>query len=79
MVHIAKKDSGGFTFAVDEVEPASRRLADMPMFEALKKFLGGNLESCSSYHQTVLAGIHYQPLLAAVYQSFSMHLSLIHI
>jgi hypothetical protein len=63
----------GFTFAVDEVVPATKRLPERRMHEALKRMLGSEVESCCDYHGTVIKDLDYQPLLAAVYQAFSEH------
>jgi hypothetical protein len=66
----------GVTFAVDEVTPATRPLPVCRTHEAVKGMLGA-LASCDDYHGTVVKGVHYQPLLAAVYTAFSEHRPLI--
>jgi hypothetical protein len=67
----------GITFSVDEVTPATELLPEWRISEAVKHTLGGNIESCSDYHGTVLKNINYQPLLAAVYTAFSQHRPLV--
>jgi hypothetical protein len=67
----------GITFAVDNVTPATERLPTCGTHEAVKQMVRDKIESCSDYHGTVLRGIHYQPLLAAVYTAFNKHLPLV--
>jgi hypothetical protein len=62
----------GVTFAIDEVAPATTPLPEQRMHQAVKGLLG-DIESCCDYHGTVIQGVHYQPLLAAVYTAFSQH------
>src|SRR5262245_5259424 len=66
-----------FTFGVDEVTPATDRLPECRMHEAVQRMLDGDSESCSDYHSTVIQSVHYQPLLAAVYTAFSQHRPLV--
>ena len=61
------------TFAVDDVEPAARPRREKRMFEVVKATLGTEIESCSDYHQSAVAGTRYHPLLAAVYTAHSQH------
>ena len=75
MRHIAHQT--GVTFAVDEVTPATKSLPERRTHEALKGTLGGDIESCYDYHGTVIRGVDYQPLLAAVYAAFSQHRPLV--
>jgi hypothetical protein len=67
----------GITFAVDEVTPATKPLQEWRTHEAVKHALGGEIESCCDYHGTVIKGVDYQPLLAAVYTAFSEHRPLV--
>lgn len=67
----------GVTFAVDEVTPATKPLTQCRMYEAVKKNLESEIESCSDYHGMVIKGIRYQPLLAAVYTAFNNHYPLV--
>lgn len=67
----------GVTFAVDMVKPASEPLRECRMHEAVKRILGGEMESCCDYHGTVIKDVRYQPLLAAVYLAFSQHRPLV--
>ena len=67
----------GVTFAVDEVSPATAPLPECRAHKAVRDLLGGEIESCSDYHGTVVSRIHYQPLLAAVYTAFSQHRPLV--
>src|SRR5262249_35480796 len=62
---------------VDEVTPATTPLPELRSHEALKRALGGEIESCCDYHATVIKGVDYQPLLAAVYTAFSQHRPLV--
>jgi hypothetical protein len=66
----------GITFNVDDITPATSRLRECRMHEAVKATMG-SIESCSDYHATVLDRLHYQPLLAAVYNAFSHHQPLV--
>jgi hypothetical protein len=65
------------TFAVDDVMPASEMLPVWRMHEAIKRTLESDVESCSDYHGAVVKGVHYQPLLAAVYTAFNNHYPLV--
>lgn len=67
----------GVTFAVDDVTPATKPLPVCRTHEAVKEMLRGPIESCSDYHSTVVKGVHYQPLLAAVYTAFNEHRPLV--
>jgi hypothetical protein len=69
--------SSGVTFAVDEVRPATKPMGEYRVHEALKATVEGDLESCFDYHSTVVKGVRYQPLLAAVYLAFSEHRPLV--
>ena len=71
------QSESGITFPVNDVEPAGKPCSTMPLHEALKGMLGSGVESCSNYHQQVLSGHHYQPLLAAVYTAYSLHYPLV--
>src|SRR5262249_47118376 len=66
----------GITFAVDPVAPAAEALPVCRAHEGAK-YLLGEIESCSDYHGTVVKGIYYQPLLAAVHTAFSQHRPLV--
>lgn len=65
------------TFAVDDVTPATTPLPEHRSHEALKATLGGEVESCCDYHGSVIEGVSYQPLLAAVYTAFCQHRPLV--
>jgi hypothetical protein len=67
----------GITFAVDKVTPAKKPLPECRTHEAVKDMLDSPIESCSDYHGTVVRGVGYQPLLAAVYTAFSEHRPLV--
>jgi Domain of unknown function (DUF4419) len=67
----------GFTFAVDNVKPATTPLPERRSHEALKRTLNSEIESCCDYHGTVIKDVDYQPLLAAVYMAFSQHRPLV--
>lgn len=67
----------GFTFAVDDVTPATKPLPECRTHEAVRRALGSEIESCCDYHDTVVKDVHYQPLLAAVYMAFSQHRPLV--
>lgn len=67
----------GVTFAVDKVSPATEPLPECRTHEAVKRMLGGAIESCSDYCGTVVKDVPYQPLLAAVYTAFSRHRPLV--
>lgn len=67
----------GVTFAVDPVVPAAAPRKECRLHEAVRRTLDSDVESCSDYHSTVLAGIAYQPLLAAVYVAFAEHRPLV--
>lgn len=66
----------GVTFAVDCVKPATEPLPEVRSHEAARDLPGG-IESCSDYHGTVIEGVYYQPLLAAVHTAFSQHRPLV--
>jgi hypothetical protein len=67
----------GVTFAVDDVAPATEPLPVCRTHEAVRDTLSGAIESCCDYHGTVVQGVRYQPLLAAVYTAFSQHRPLV--
>jgi hypothetical protein len=67
----------GVTFAVDEVTPATKPLPEVRSHEALRATIGGAVESCCDYHGTVIKGVRYQPLLAAVFTAFCQHRPLV--
>lgn len=67
----------GVTFAVDPVTPADAPRKECRLHEAVRRTIDGDIESCSDYHSTVVAGIAYQPLLAAVYTAFAEHRPLV--
>jgi hypothetical protein len=66
----------GVTFAVDKVKPTKERLAEYRTHEALRDLFGA-VESCHDYHGTVVKGVYFQPLLAAVHMAFSGHRPLV--
>src|SRR5690349_5005930 len=70
------KPKGGVTFAVDRVKPATERLRECRVHEAVQALVGP-IESCHDYHGTAVAGVYYQPLLAAVHTAFSEHRPLV--
>ncbi len=61
------------TFAVDDVKPFQKQLAQRKMYETLELKLGGKLESCSDYHTDVAKIELVNPLVGAVYTAFSDH------
>ena len=63
----------GVTFAVDDVSPATEPLPECQSHEAVKRMLGGEIESCFDYCGTVIKDVRSQPLLAAVYTAFNEH------
>src|SRR5690348_2471231 len=65
------------TFAVDEVSPATAPLSESPAHAVVKEMLSGPINSCSDYHSNVVAKVHFQPLLAAVYMAYSQHRPLV--
>ena len=67
----------GITFAVDKVVPATKPLPECRAHVAARKLLQAEIESCSDYHGTVISGIGYQALLAAVFTAFSQHRPLV--
>src|SRR5688572_4944935 len=71
------KTAAGITFAVDDVTPAAEALAECEAHEALRRLVGGDVESCSDYHGSVVAKVDYHPLLAAVYTAYSEHRPLV--
>ena len=70
-------DDESFTFSVDEVSPAQRELATFRMDEAMKRFVEGDVESCSDYHTRLIDGVYFHPLLASVYRAHSSHYPLV--
>src|SRR5687767_6078737 len=71
------KTAAGITFALDVVTPAAEALAECKAHEALRRLVGGDVESCSDYHGSVVAKVDYHPLLAAVYTAYSEHRPLV--
>src|SRR5262245_47253649 len=67
-----QRTSTGITFAVDDVTPAIEPLDLWKAHVAVRTMLDSEIESCSDYHSDVV-GVHYQPLLAAVYKAFAEH------
>ena len=65
------------TFSVHDVEQRTTPCPTVPMYENVKQVIGGQIESCSDYHTSVCSRMSYQPLLAAVYQSYSLHYPLV--
>src|SRR5262245_14364265 len=74
MQHIAHQP--GITFAVDDVAPATEPVPECRMHDAGRSLLGP-IESCCDYHGTVIEGVYYHPLLAAVHTAFSEHRPLV--
>ena len=50
------------TFAVDDVQVATKPLTEIPYSQAVAKFLGGAVESCSSYRGTLINSHNREPL-----------------
>lgn len=69
--------TAAITFAVDDVTAAEKLLPECPAHEAVKRMLGGAIESCGDYHSNVVKDVDYQSLLAAVYLAFSQHRPLV--
>jgi hypothetical protein len=77
MTNSTETDRPGITFAVDKVLPATGRLDESRAHVAVKQMLSGPINSCSDYHSMVIANVHFQPLLAAVYMAYSQHRPLV--
>ena len=68
-------------FAVSSVTPASQPLPERPYYEAVADFLGGPIESCSSYHGRLITldsesrGLEDRshPLIGALHAAFMSH------
>lgn len=52
---------GGRTFSVASVTPATEPMPVDPYHKAVTDFLGGQVESCSSYHGQLVAGVRSHP------------------
>lgn len=68
-----KTDQPGITFEVDEVEPATEALATAPTHEVVEQVLRSQIESCSSYHEQVVAHSTVHPLIWAVHLAWTEH------
>ena len=64
-----------FTFAVDNVEPASELLPEIKIHDSLRRWME-SFESCSDYHSSIV-DTDMHPFLGAVYLAFSQHRPLI--
>jgi hypothetical protein len=74
---VPSTDRPRVTFAVHPVAPATEPKKECRLHEAVRRTLDSDVESCSDYHATVVAGIGYQPLLAAVYVAYAEHRPLV--
>lgn len=63
-------------FAVHDVLIGGDRLPAQKMYLQAAEVLNRKIESCSDYHSSVCSRLTYQPLLAAVYTAYSLHLPL---
>lgn len=60
-------------FAVSDVTPATDSLQELPYHQAVANFVGGPIESCSSYHGRLVANVFSHPLIAALHGAFASH------
>jgi hypothetical protein len=67
----------GTTFAVQQVERATRPLPTCKTHEALNRLLGRPVEACCDYTADCLQNVTFHPLLAAAHFSFSQHRPLV--
>jgi hypothetical protein len=65
--------SGRITFPVSDVTPASEPLREVPYHEAVAAFLGGPVESCSSYQGRLVGNVRSHPLVATLHAAFCSH------
>jgi hypothetical protein len=65
--------SPGITFAVHEVERATRPLSTCKTQEALNALLDRKVEVCSDYTADCIQKVSFHPLLAAAHFAFSQH------
>lgn len=63
----------GITFAVADVAPAEKPMAEVPYHQAVTKFLGSPVESCSRYHGKLVADVRSHPLIGALHAAFNSH------
>jgi hypothetical protein len=61
------------TFAVSDVDTATKPLPELPYHEVVTAFLGGPVEACSHYHGRLVANVRSHPLIAALHAAFSLH------
>ncbi len=64
------------SFQIDDVMPSEKILRTQKIHDRLKGMLNRHVYSCSDYHSDVCWKMSYQPLLAAVYTAYSLHLPL---
>lgn len=68
-----RTDTPGVTFAVDDVEPATEALETAPSHTVVSELLRSPIESCSSYHEQVVANSTVHPLVWAVHLAWTEH------
>jgi hypothetical protein len=67
----------GVTFAVHDVERATKPLPTCETHEALARLLGGRVEACCDYTADCVQNVTLHPLLAAAHLAFSQHRPLV--
>ena len=68
-----EKTSTKTTFAVSDVAPATTPLPVIPYHEAVTKFLGGQVSSCSRYNGELVAQVRLHPLIETLHNAFATH------
>jgi hypothetical protein len=61
------------TFTVSDVKVAAEPLPELPCRQAVTEFLGGSIESCSSYQGQLVAKVRSHPLIGALHAAFNTH------
>jgi hypothetical protein len=61
------------TFAVSNVQAATKPLPEVPCRQAVAAFLGSPIESCSRYHGHLVANVRSHPLIGALHAAFATH------
>ena len=70
-------ETEGFSFEIDPVTPSDKTLRSQKIHDRLRGMLKRPVQSCNDYHTEVCSKMTYQPFLAAVYTSYSLHLPLV--
>ena len=68
-----RTDKPGVTFSVDDVELATEALETCPAHVVVSELLRSPIESCSSYHEQVVAHSTVHPLVWAVHLAWTEH------